>query len=1009
MLKEKIFNPAILHENRLAPRSSFFAYQTIEAALQNNPTDAYGYQSLNGTWDFQLSNEENVTAYEHKIEVPSHWQFQGHGQPIYTNVQYPFPVDPPFVYKDNPTAFYRKECWIDELGPEYILHFSGVESVFEVYVNGHYVGYSTGSRLAAEFDVTPYIISGNNEICVQVKQWSAMNYVEDQDMWWLGGIFRDVYLFCQHPQAIQNITIQADLSNDYQDGVFEATMFFKPDIRKQAAKSIIEIELTDHNNVTVLNQTQDLQTNTKTCSLSGKIPHVTPWNAEEPYLYKLLIKHYIDGALLEVIPLQVGFRHISIEAGMLKINGQRIVLKGVNRHEWHCETGRSLTYDTMKQDVLMMKQFNINAVRCSHYPPDTRFYQLCDQYGLYVIDEADIKTHGMDIVQRINELSNSDVWLPTYLDRGERMVASNRNHPSIIFWSLGNESGYGENHLKMAYLIKHLDPSRLIHYEGEARYWKTFGVYSQCEASDVISTMYTSVEEMIKQGQTPLDQPHILCEYGHAMGNGPGGLIDYMDLFYRYPRLQGGFIWEWIDHGLLRKDRSSGETYYSYGGDFSEEIHDGNFVIDGLLFPDRSPSPGLFEYKKVIEPAQISINLQEKNYHVINRFDFRNLATLRPVLQIKHDDQVVYLKELPRVDLQPQEEKCLPLPDDALACLAAIRHANITIFFFEEQKAAFTLENASAWGQGIMDEPKPEKICPRKGNMFACSETTDELTITLADQVYVFHKQTGVFRQWIVDGASLFIKPLQMNFWRAMTDNDLLGSEEFDAAIIGDEWEKYRIRYLKERLLDFQYKHSPEEVKIDVKIKTMPISLDWGIHLFFTYRLSITGEIQVEVRGEPFGKGPQTLPRIGMQLMLEKEHQHVEWYGFGPHETYPDSCQSGYLDWWKKTVAEMHTPYVRPQENGNRMQTKMFLLSKDSGKGLRVASDVLNFSVHHYTQDNAAQATHRNQLVEANGIEVNIDAAVQGLGTASCGPGILPKYLLLNQAFHFEFTMHYLT
>ncbi len=293
--------------------------------------------------------------------------------------------------------------------------------------------------------------------------------------------------------------------------------------------------------------------------------------------------------------------------------------------------------------------------------------------------------------------------------------------------------------------------------------------------------------------------------------------------------------------------------------------------------------------------------------------------------------------------------------------------------------------------------------------MFACSETTDELTITLANQVFIFQKQTGAFRQWIVDGESLFIKPLQMNFWRAMTDNDLLGSEEFGAAIIGDEWEKYRIRYLKERLLDFQYKQSPEEVKIDVKIKTMPISLDWGIQLFFTYRLSITGVIQVEVRGEPFGKGPHTLPRIGMQLMLEKEHQHVEWYGFGPHETYPDSCQSGYLDWWKKTVAEMHTPYVRPQENGNRMQTKTFLLSKDSGKGLRVASDVLNFSVHHYTQDNAAQATHRNQLVEADGIEVNIDAAVQGLGTASCGPGILPKYLLLNQAFHFEFTMHYLT
>ncbi|MBV6372959.1 evolved beta-galactosidase subunit alpha [Enterococcus sp. AZ009] len=1006
MFQEKIFNPTILHENRLSPRTSFFSYETVAAAMQGDPQASFGYQSLNGLWDFYLGEAENQVVYEQKIEVPAHWQFQGHGKPIYTNVQYPFPIDPPFVAMENSTAFYRKAFIVEDIDLEHVLHFEGVESVFEVHVNEQYVGYSTGSRLVSEFDITPYLQKGKNVLSVKVKQWSAMSYVEDQDMWWLGGIFREVYLFSRKPQSIQNVTIQADLCNQYKDGFLEVSLFFNPIMPEQLERTI-EVELLDQENVTVLKKAEKRQGGAKAdWTISATIEEIIPWNAEEPYLYHLLVKQYQGEELLEVIPFQVGFRQISIVDGIFRINGKRVVLKGVNRHEWYCESGRSLTVETMEQDVQMMKSFNINAVRCSHYPADTKFYHLCDRYGLYVIDEADIETHGMDITQRINELSSSEEWLPTYLDRAKRMVEKNRNHPSIIFWSLGNESGYGENHLKMAQLIKELDPSRLIHYEGEARHLKALGEWQACQASDVISTMYTSVGEMAEQGERSLTQPHILCEYGHAMGNGPGGLSEYLELFYRYPRLQGGFIWEWIDHGIKSIDRVSGETYYKYGGDFAEEIHDGNFVIDGLLFPDRTPSPALFEYKKVIQPVKITFQLSEQTCRITNRFDFRNLVSSQPVLQIKEDDQVVFLQELPRINLLPQEETTISLPEEATLSLAGRAQAVVTLFFFEENAPDFSLEHAVAWEQAIIDQPVKSVQIP-KADAFHCSETADELRITLAEQTYIFHKKTGTLSQWLIEGQALLTEPLEMNFWRAPTDNDLLGSEEFGSASIAKEWEAFRIRHLKERVLAFTYEQRPDEIKVEIRRNSMPISLDWGIELSFTYRLSLAGDIRVAVKGTPFGNGPKTLPRIGVQLMIDKEHQNVQWLGLGPHETYPDSCQSGFFDWWERTVPEMHTPYVRPQENGNRMKTKFFRLSKPSGAGLTISGKSLNFSVHHYTQNNLEQATHTNQLETSDAVALNIDYGMQGLGSASCGPGILPKYLLQNQAFAFDFQMNY--
>jgi beta-galactosidase/beta-glucuronidase len=542
-----------------------------------------GFQLLNGYWKFlyasspeEFSGEFYKDDYDvsnwDELSVPSHWELNGYGNPHYTNVQYPFPVEPPYIPSENPTGHYRRDFYLTspQTGERRYLRFEGVDSSFHIWVNGNFVGYSTGSREASEFDITPYVKEGKNSIAVKVYKWSASSYLEDQDMWWLSGIFRDVYIYTKSDVHIQDFFVKTLLDDEYKDATLDIEI--KTEGTQDSLSDYkVECALLDKNYNVVKKDSDTLKD--KNINITIEINNPEKWSAEAPYLYHLLITLKKNDKVIEVIPNKTGFRKVELKDGLILVNGKDIMFKGVNRHETHPDYGRAISLDWMEEDIKLMKKNNINAVRTAHYPDDPRFYSLCDEYGLYVIDEADIETHGFDLIHEWNRLSDDQEWQEAYLDRMIRMVERDKNHPSIIIWSLGNESGFGKNHLAMAEWTKKRDDTRLIHYEGETRdiLDRTDNKpYEENKAADMFSTMYSSVELMEELGKREdLKQPHILCEFGHAMGNGPGGFKEYFDVFYKYKRLQGGFVWEWMDHGI-RKYTHEGEEYFGYGGDFGD-------------------------------------------------------------------------------------------------------------------------------------------------------------------------------------------------------------------------------------------------------------------------------------------------------------------------------------------------------------------------------------------------------------------------------------------------------
>jgi beta-galactosidase/evolved beta-galactosidase subunit alpha len=593
ILKNDWENLEVLQRNRLKPRSYFFSYRNKNTALSYERGDSQGFLLLNGKWKFHYANapidspsdfykEDYCTDDWSELPVPSHWQLNGYGRPHYTNVQYPFPVEPPIIPTENPTGAYKRSFYLtkEALSEQLHLIFEGVDSSFHVWVNGIEVGYSQGSRLPSEFDITNVVKEGENSIAVRVYQWAESSYIEDQDMWWLSGIFRDVYIVAKPTTHIQDVFLVGSLENQFQDG----RLNFELAVSGESEGYQVTVEILD--NGTVL-ATQELKVESRRVTGFLEVKHIKQWNAETPALYDVLVTlHSPSGDVVEVIPQRCGFKNVEIKGGQLLVNGVAVMFKGVNRHDAHPDFGRAVPVSSMIEDLTLMKQHNINAIRTAHYPNDPRFYELCDQFGFYVIDETDLECHGFVYIDQPHLLSDDPAWQAAYIDRMERLVERDKNHPSVIMWSLGNESGFGQNHVAMYEWAKRRDPSRLVHYEGETR-----EIMNECNyvpdrdpiATDVHTTMYTPIEKMkVIGGLKNLKKPHILCEYAHAMGNGPGGLKEYWETFYAYDRLQGGFVWEWVDHGL-RQHSPKGKEYFAYGGDFGETPHDGNFVIDGLV------------------------------------------------------------------------------------------------------------------------------------------------------------------------------------------------------------------------------------------------------------------------------------------------------------------------------------------------------------------------------------------------------------------------------------------
>ncbi|GAB2824024.1 glycoside hydrolase family 2 TIM barrel-domain containing protein [Streptomyces daliensis] len=979
--------------------------------------------SLNGSWHFRFSPtaEGFGTGFVHddydssgwdRTAVPGHWVLQGpeaarpeeqvqresYGAPAYTNVMYPFPVDPPHVPDENPTGdhlrfFDLPEDWPD--GGDAVLRFDGVESCARVWLNGRELGTFQGSRLPHEFAVGEALRPRGNVLAVRVHQWSAGSYLEDQDMWWLPGIFRDVTLLHRPEGAVADFTVSADYDHVSGEGTLLVTSepggtVSVPELGVEAAPTGEPVRLP-----------------------------VEPWTAETPRLYEGVLS--TEG---ERVPFRVGFRTVAVEDGLLKVNGRRVLFRGVNRHEFHPETGRAVDAATMRRDLELMKQHNINAVRTSHYPPHPAFLDLCDELGLWVIDECDLETHGFVFTDWRHNPVDDVRWTPALLDRARRMVERDKNHASVIIWSLGNECGSGRGLSAMASWIRERDPSRPLHYENDP----------DCPDSDLYSRMYArhdEVERIGRREEPPLEDagldahrrslPFLLCEYGHAMGNGPGGLSEYQRLFEKYERCQGGFIWEWIDHGLPRRT-DDGRAYFAYGGDFGEELHDSNFVCDGLLFPDRTPSPGLVEYKKVIEPVRIEGDASAGTVTVTNQHDFAGLSHLAFTWSYEIDGETVDSGPLAVPGLAAGERATVKLPsapDSPRARGERETGGGDTGRAPETQwtvRATLAHDTAwaraghtVAWGQ-LPGAPAREQRRPRALGAPVRPRREDAGTAREGERHDApyrlgparFDAATGVLTHL---GALALTGP-RLDVWRAPTDNDEGAPWQPDTRY-GQVWRQRGLHRMR---------HRTDAVETDgeaLVVRTRVGAAATDLALRTTYRWTASAErVRLAVSVEPEGDWDFPLPRLGLRMGLPGAYGTATWFGGGPGESYPDTRAASRTGLWHSTVDALQTPYVRPQENGARSDVRWAELSADgNGRGadgtswedaapaggrLRVEGDShpFWFTARRWTSEQLDAAEHTTDLVPGDTVWVTVDHLQQGIGSQSCGPGVLPRYRL---------------
>lgn len=996
---------SVLHENTMPARAYYVPASKRMDNLVEHREESDRMQLLNGTWKFQYYNsiydiqesffeKDYDTENFDEIQVPSVWQMAGYDTHQYTNIRYPFPFDPPYVPQDIPCGAYAHtfDYHKDENAPKAFLNFEGVDSCFYVWVNGSYVGYSQVSHMTSEFDITDLLQDGKNTIAVLVMKWCDGSYLEDQDKFRMSGIFRDVYILKRPEQAISDYHIKTKIE-DMLVKIELDVKFYSP--------ANVKISIEDKNGAVVA---VGSITEEGTAVLEIASPEL--WNTENPYLYKLILE-----TENEVIVDHIALRKIEIKDQVIYLNGQKIKFRGVNRHDSDPVTGFTISVEQITTDLTLMKQHNFNAIRSSHYPNAPFFYEMCDKYGFMVIDEADIEAHGPFMLyrkedtdynrfKRWNEkIADDPAWESAIVDRVKLMVERDKNRFCIVMWSMGNESAYGCNFEKALAWTKKFDPDRITQYES-ARYRNYDETYDYSNL-DVYSRMYPAISEIQEYLDKDGSKPFLLVEYCHSMGNGPGDFEDYFQMIQDNDKMCGGFVWEWCDHAIDHGTAENGKTIYAYGGDHGEDIHDGNFCMDGLVYPDRTAHTGLLEYKNVYRPARVVSYDKESGELVLHNYmDFDDLNDYVNIsYELTQDGLVIGKGKLSEVSVAPHSEGKTNLkvnvPESGKCYLKLIYHL---------KKEMPLLEEDHILGFDEIEVSQKDAKCQLAEKWMEKTATNSELQVNENDtQIhikgrefsYTIDRRTALFTEMKFAGREYLNHPMELNIWRAPTDNDMY---------IKSEWKKAHYDKAYTRAYTTEVAQGKHGVKITSHASVVAETVQKILDVTITWKIAAAGKIDADIAVTKDGEFPD-LPRFGVRMFLDKKLSDARYFGMGPQESYRDKHQAASHGLYRANVGDLHEDYIRPQENGSHYDCEYVELNNSRYGIVASAEKAFSFNASYYTQEELEKKTHNYELTESDSVVFCVDYALNGIGSNSCGPVVLDQYRFNDVLFRFQFTL----
>ena len=996
---------SVLHENTMPARAYFIPASKRMDNLVEHREESDRMQLLNGTWKFQYFNsiydvqepffeKDYDTENFDEIQVPSVWQMAGYDTHQYTNIRYPFPFDPPYVPQDIPCGTYAHTFVYhkDENAPKAFLNFEGVDSCFYVWINGSYVGYSQVSHMTSEFDITDLLRDGENSIAVLVMKWCDGSYLEDQDKFRMSGIFRDVYILKRPKQAISDYHIKTRIED----------MLAKVEIEMKFYSPLnVKISIEDRNGAVVA-----LGSIAEEGTAVLEIASPELWNTENPYLYKLILE-----TENEVIVDHIALRKIEIKDQVIYLNGQKIKFRGVNRHDSDPVTGFTISLEQLTTDLTLMKQHNFNAIRSSHYPNAPFFYEMCDKYGFMVIDEADIEAHGPFMIyrkedtdynrfKRWNEkIADDPVWEEAIVDRVKLMVERDKNRFCIVMWSMGNESAYGCNFEKALEWTKNFDPDRITQYES-ARYRNYDETYDYSNL-DVYSRMYPALSEIQEYLDKDGSKPFLLVEYCHSMGNGPGDFEDYFQMIQDNDKMCGGFVWEWCDHAIAHGTAENGKTIYAYGGDHGEEIHDGNFCMDGLVYPDRTVHTGLLEYKNVYRPARVISYDKESGELVLHNYmDFDDLKDYVKIsYELTQDGLVISKGKLPEVSAAPHSEGKINLkinvPESGKCYLKFIYHLKKELPLLDEDHILGfdEIEVSQKDAKCQLAEKWVEKTVT--DSELQVSEDDTQIHIKGREFAYTIDRRTALFTEMKFAGREYLNHPMELNIWRAPTDNDMY---------IKSEWKKAHYDKAYTRAYTTEVVQGKHGVKITSHASVVAETVQKILDVTITWKIEAAGKIDADIAVTKDDEFPD-LPRFGVRMFLDKKLSAARYFGMGPQESYCDKHQAASHGLYQANVDDLHEDYIRPQENGSHYDCEYVELN-NSRYGIVVsAENAFSFNASYYTQEELEKKTHNYELTESDSVVFCVDYALNGIGSNSCGPVVLDQYRFDDVLFRFQFTL----